>query len=261
MTNHAFRILAVLSFVSSNSFAGTLATVNGRAITDEDLNALVSNLPVQQRGVVLKDPNARKQLIDNLVDQELMVQDATSKKMDATKEYKDGLNSFRRQSLVNILVQKQLAPKITDAAVKDYFNKHKMQYSGDQVRAMHILVPTEAEAQAILAEVKKPGADFQKIAETKSKDPSAKNNRGDLGFFSREMYDPSFTEAAFTAKKGDIVGPVKSAFGFHVIKVADRKLGKAPEFAEVEQKVKTDLQHEVLGEYVKSLKQKAKIKE
>ena len=104
MTNPVFSILAVLSFVlTQSSFAGTLATVNGRAITDEDLNTLVSSLPGQQKDAILKDANARKQLVENLVDQELMVQDATAKKIDNTKEYKDGMNNFRRQTLVNLL--------------------------------------------------------------------------------------------------------------------------------------------------------------
>ena len=123
------------------------------------------------------------------------------------------------------------------------------------------MVGTEKEAQEILAEVKKSGVDFQKVAETKSKDPSAKNNRGDVGYFSRDMFDPAFVEASFSSKVGEIVGPVKSAFGYHVIKIVDRKVGKNPEFAEVEQKVRTDLQRETLQAYVAALKLKAKIKE
>ncbi len=131
----------------------------------------------------------------------------------------------------------------------------------DQIHALHILLPSEQEAAAVLAEVKKPGADFQKIAESKSKDPSAKNNRGDLGFFTRDNLDPAFSDAAFATKVGDIAGPVKSAFGYHVIKVLDRKIGKSPEFAEVEQKVRMDFQRELLQNYVSALKSKAKIKQ
>lgn len=168
---------------------------------------------------------------------------------------------FKKQALVNILVQKQLAPKITNDAVKTYYTKNKIRYSTDQVHAQHILVGTEKEAQEILAEVKKQGVDFQKIAENKSKDPSAKNNRGDVGYFSRDMFDPAFVDAAFTTKVGEIVGPVKSTFGYHVIKVVDRKIGKNPEFAEVEQKVRADLQRETLQGYVAGLKLKAKIKQ
>ena len=263
MMKQALGISAFLAFslTAVGAQANTLATVNGKVITDEDLNTLVSNLPLQQKEVLLKDPNTRQQLIENLVDQELMVQDATAKKLDSTKEYRDALTNFRRQAMVNILVKKELSPKVTEAAVKEYFNKNKMKYSGDQVHAQHILVTTEAEANQVLAEVNKPGADFQKIAETKSKDPSAKNNRGDLVYFGRDQLDPAFTNAAFSAKMGDVVGPIKSAFGYHVIKVIERKNGKTPEFVEVEQKVRTDVQRDMLENYVKNLKRKAKVKQ
>lgn len=255
----AFSAL-VLTFYSVAQ-AGTVATVNGRVITDEDLKALVANLPEVQKENLLKDPATRKQLVGNLVDQELMYQDAQAKKIEASKEYITALNAFKKQAMVNILVQKQLAPKINNDSVKNYYNKNKIKYSGDQVHAQHILLGTEKEAQEVLAEVKKSGADFQRVAENKSKDPSAKNNRGDVGYFSRDMFDPAFVEASFTSKVGEIVGPVKSAFGYHVIKIVDRKVGKSPEFAEIEQKVRSDLQRDILQSYVSALKVKAVVKQ
>ena len=261
MTLNLVAISALVLTFYSVAHAGVVATVNGKVITDEDLTALVANIPEAQKDNLLKNPATRKQLIGNLVDQELMYQDAMAKKVDSSKEYTAALNNFKKQALVNILVQKQLAPKVTEEVVKSYYSKNKLRYSTDQVHAQQILVPTEKEAEEILAEVKKPGVDFQKIAETRSKDPSAKNNRGDIGYFSRDMFDPNFVDASFTAKVGDIVGPVKSSFGYHVIKIIDRKIGKTPEFTEVEQKVRTDVQREVLQSYVGSLKQKAKIKE
>lgn len=252
-------VFAVLGF-QIMAQASTVATVNGRVITDEDLNASVSSLPQQQRDRVLKDPATRAQLISSLIDQELLVEDAMARKLESSKEYKEAYNAFRKQALSNLLVKQQLAPKVTDAAVKSHFEKNKLKFGGDQVHAQHILLGTEKEAQSVLAEAKK-GADFQKLAETQSKDPSAKNNRGDVGFFGRDTFDPAFTEAAFGAKVGDIVGPIKTPFGFHVIKVVDRKVAKAPEFAEVEQKVRADYQREVLSAYLVQLRKKAKIKQ
>lgn len=240
--------------------ATTVATVNGKAITDEDVKSSISTLPTQQQERVMKDPITRGQIIQSLIDQELLVDDAVAKKLEFSKEYKDALANFRKQALSNLLVKHQLAPKVTDAAVKSYFEKNKVKYGGDQVHAMHILLGSEGEAQQVLAEAKK-GADFQKLAESKSKDPSAKNNRGDVGFFGRDTFDPAFTDAAFSAKVGDIVGPIKTPFGFHVIKIVDRKVGKTPEFAEVEQKVRGDVQREVLQAYLSGLRKKAKIKQ
>jgi peptidyl-prolyl cis-trans isomerase C len=190
-----------------------------------------------------------------------MVQDATAKKVDSSKEFKDALNTMRKQALINALVQKQLSPKVTDAAVRAYYNKNKSKYSTDEVHAQHILLPTAKEAEEVLAEVKKPGVDFQKVAEARSKDPSAKNTRGDVGYFSRTMFDQAFTDAAFGANAGDIVGPVKTAFGWHIIKVVDRKVGKILDFAEVEQRVRADYQRELLKDYVYGLRKKSKIKE
>jgi parvulin-like peptidyl-prolyl isomerase len=255
-----FGVFTALAVLTVSAQAATVATVNGHAITDADLNALVATLPMHQRDNMLKEPALRNQLIQNLVDQELMVQDATARKVEATKEYRDAISTFHKQALVNILVEKQLTPKVTDAAVKNFFNKNKIRYSSDQVHAEHILLATEKEAQAVMAEVKKPGVDFQKVAESRSKDPTAKNNRGDLGFFGRGEYDQNFVDAAFGGKVGEVVGPVKSPFGYHVIKVVDRKIGKIPEFAEVETKVRNDLQREVLQTYVDGLRRKAKIK-
>lgn len=260
MTLNSMALAVVGIFLHGQAFSGTVASVNGKIITDEDLQAMVSNIPEAQRGSLLKDPATRKQLVDSLIDQELMYQDAIAKKIESSKEYQTALNAFKKQALVNILVQKQLAPKVTPDAVKNYFNKNKLRYTGDQVHAQHILLGTEKEAQAVFEEAKKSGADFQKIAEAKSKDPSAKNNRGDLGFFSRDMFDPSFVEAAFTTKVGEVTGPVKSAFGYHVIKVVDRKIGKTTEFSEVEAKVRNDFQRETLQSYVAGLKTKASIK-
>jgi peptidyl-prolyl cis-trans isomerase C len=252
---------AVIFAVQMSAQAAVVATVNGKSITDEDLQSIVSNVPEVQKQNLLNQPASRKQLISTLIDQELMYQDALSKKIDSSKEFITAMNAFKKQALVNLLVSKQLAPKVTNDAVKNYYTKNKLKYTNDQVHAQHILVDSEKDALAILSEVKKPGVDFQKVAETKSKDPSAKNNRGDVGFFARDMFDPAFVDAAFSTKVGEITGPVKSAFGYHVIKVIERTPGKNPEYAEVESKVRTDLQRDILQGYVSSLKSKAKIKQ
>ena len=253
---------AVLGFgLGTPSFAGTLATVNGKVITDEDFKSVTSSLPQAQRDLVMKDPNTRRQVISDLIDQELVIQEAQREKVEDSREFRDAMATLRKQALVNAVVAKRIAPKVTPQAVKDYFEKRKYRYSTDQVHAQHILVSSEKKAQAGLAEVKKPGVDFQKVAEARSKDPTVKNTRGDLGFFSRNTFDSAFTDAAFSAKTGEIVGPVKTPFGYHVIKVVDRKLGKTQDFGEVEQAVRSDFQRELLKNFVFDLRKKAKIKE
>lgn len=255
------KLLIVTVAVMAGVAHANLASVNGKVITNDDLNRVVSNLPELQKNAILKDQHARSQLLQNLIDQEVLFQEASAKKIEQSKEYKEALENFKRQTLVNMLLQRQIAGKVNDAAAKDYYSKNRFLYSTDQVRAQHILVNSEAEAKAIMAEVKKPGVDFQALAEKRSKDPSAKNNRGDVGYFTREMFDPAFSNAAFGGKPNEIVGPVKTTYGFHVIKVIDRKNGKTPEFVEVEARVRSDVQKQLVLDYVNQLKRKAKIKQ
>ncbi len=244
-----------------SSMAGVLATVNGKPVTDEDLDAVIARFPEVQKQNTRRDPEIRKKVVSDLIDAELMIQEAAKLKLDTSKQFKDQMNLMRKQALVNLLVEKTLAPKVTPEAIKTFYDRNKMRYSTDQVHAQHILLPTAKEAEAVLAEVKKPGVDFQKVAEQRSKDPSAKNTRGDLGFFGRGMFDESFTDAAFGARSGEIVGPVRTPYGFHVIKVIDRKIGKIPDLAEVEANVRADFQRDLLRKLVLDLRKKSSIKD
>lgn len=260
MKTNTIQFFIVMAMSLGAVAQANVATVNGKVITDADLNRVVSNLPEYQKSVILKDANTRKQLIQNLVDQEVLFQDASARKIDQTKEYKDALENFKRQTMVSILMKNYTQGKVTEAAARAYYNKNRFRYSTDQVHAQHILVNTEAEAKSILAEVKKPGVDFQSVAEKRSKDPSAKTNRGDVGFFTREMFDPAFSDAAFSAQSGAIVGPIKTLYGYHIIKIIERKAGKTPDFVEVEPRVRADLQKQLVQDYLDQAKRKSKIK-
>jgi peptidyl-prolyl cis-trans isomerase C len=243
------------------SMAGVLATVNGKQITDEDLETVIARFPEIQKQNTKRDPEIRKKVVSDLIDAELMVQEASKLKLDTSKQFKDQLVLMRKQALVNLLVEKTLAPKVTPDAIKTFYERNKIRYSTDQVHAHHILLATQKEAESVLAEVKRPGVDFQKVAEMRSKDPAAKNTRGDLGFFGRGMFDEPFTDAAFGARSGEIVGPVRTPYGFHVIKVIDRKVGKIPDLAEVEPNVRADFQRDLLRKLVLDLRKKSTIKE
>jgi peptidyl-prolyl cis-trans isomerase C len=139
--------------------AGVLAQVNGKGVTDEDFQALIAGLPMRQRELAQKDAATKKRILQDLIDQELMVQEASVEKLDASREFKDALQLMRKQALVNLLVSKKLAPKVTEASVKEFYQRNKTRYSTDQVHAQHILLATQAEAESVLAEAKK-GADF-----------------------------------------------------------------------------------------------------
>lgn len=238
-----------------------VAKVNGKPISDKDLRSALtmSGMNEGQSASIMKDAASRRQVLNSLIDQEVLVDEAVKEKLDQDAEYKEALEGFRKQFLSSRVLQKNLGNKITEAAMKKYYEGHKGRYSTDQVHAMHILVSDEEKAKDLMKQAKAPNVDFQELAEKHSKDPSAKNNRGDLGFFGRDRMVPEFTEAAFSGDEGQVVGPVKTSYGYHVIKVLERKSGKPLSFEDVQYRVRGDLLQDIRREYVGKLRQQAKI--
>ena len=143
-------------------------------------------------------------------------------------------------------------------AMKKVYDDAAKQITGEQeVHARHILVPTEEEAKAIKAELDK-GADFAKLAKEKSKDPGAADG-GDLGFFTKEQMVPEFSAVAFTLEPGKISDPVKSQFGWHIIKVEEKRNRKAPDFAQVKPQIEQYVTRKAQSEYVAKLRETAKV--
>ena len=253
-------LVVVGVLVSAVAFAIPVATVNGKTITEKDMSAALVGLNEGQKANVMKDANSRRQVLNSVIDQEVLVSEAEKEKLDQEPEYKDAVNNFRKQYLTSKVLQKNLATKLTDSSAKKYYTEHKNRYSTDTVHAQHILVADETKARQLLAKAKEPGVDFQELAEKNSKDPSVKNNRGDLGFFGRDKMVPEFTEPAFEAKEGSVIGPIKTQYGYHVIKVLEKKTGKALDYADVEYRVRSDLRNEIAQSYVSNLRSQLKIK-
>lgn len=246
--------LLCLGFASSQSFAAIeLAKVGNKTITDKDVKDALGSLPDAQRQQLNKEPESKSRIVENIVTEEVLVQEAEKAGIDKDKDFITALDRTRRQLLSQRFIQKSLQPKVTDANVKDFFDKHKLKYSQDEVKASHILLNSEAEANEVLAKAKK-GEDFDTLAKKFSKDPSAAQNSGDLGFFTRARMVPEFADAAFAMNKGEIKGPVKSQFGFHIIKVTDKRAGKVVAFNDVKEQVKSDFQSETYRNLIDGLK-------
>jgi len=240
--------------------AADLAKVNGRAVTDQDLRDALSSYNEGQRETLLKDKTTRRQVLINVIDQMLLMQQGEKEKLDQDKEYKQAADLFRRQYLANRVLQKNLSGKLTDASAQKYYELHKNRFSTDQARAQHILLADENQAKDVMKKAKEANADFEALAEKHSKDPSAKNNRGDVGMITRDSaFVKEFKDAVFNTEPGQIIGPVKTTFGYHVIKVIERKIGKPLSYSEVELKVKNEMQAELIQTYVGKLKGQAKI--
>lgn len=259
MVSGKWAAVFVALFVALPAKAVEVARVNDRPITTDDLKSALSGLNEGQRESVLKDANSRRDVLNGLIDQDILVSQAVKEKIDQDAEFKKAMEAFRKQYLASRLVQKNISAQFNDKAVRKYYETHKSRYSTDQVHAMHILVKEEKRALEILKSARAEDADFQVLAERYSVDPSAKNNRGDLGYFGRDRMVPEFTEAAFAGEKGQVVGPVKTTYGYHIIKVIDKKMGKPLELSDVEARVRGDLQQELVEGYVGKLRKQAKI--
>ena len=255
-------ILSVSLFLAlPSAFASIkeVAKVNGQAITEKDIDLALLNLSEMQRESLLKDGKSKAQVVLSLVNREILAQEAEKQRLDQDPEFKNKLAAYRKQLLMNEILEKKLSAELTPAAVKQFYESRKTVFSTDQVRVQHILFEDEGEAKKVLLMAKKPNADFQKLAENYSQDPSAKNNRGDIGYIPRGRMDAEFTDVAFTSAPGQIVGPVHTAFGYHLIKVIDKKYGRILGFDEVELQAKEMLKQELAQKLVLELRQKVKV--
>lgn len=239
-----------------------LATINGTVIHRSDVLAAQRSLPPQIQQMPLEKIYPR--LMDQIIANTLMEQAARKAGLQNDPEVKRRLADAERSLLVQSwgvkLVRKEVADKkATDEklhALYDQYAKHAS--GGEEVCARHILVPTEDEAKAIIADLKK-GADFATLAKEKTSDPSGKTSGGDLGCFRKEDMVKEFADAAFDMKKGEISqAPVKSQFGWHVIKVEDRRPAKPASFEEIRPRLEQEYGREIVDAQVKKLFEEAK---
>jgi len=235
-----------------------VATVNGQTITEEDvriaLEELSPTLPQQ-----LDAAQRRTYAIDYLVDLKIVAGQAATEKLADTPEFQKRLGQTRDRLLMEALLTREGEKGATDAAMKSFYDETvKGLKPAQEVKARHILVETEAEAKAALERVKK-GEDFAKVAGELSKDSGSGKEGGDLGWFERERMVPEFAEAAFKLEKGQVSEPVKSQFGFHIIKTEDKRDKAPPEFEAVKEQLRRYMVQKSQQDYVLKLREGAKV--
>ncbi|GAA3845912.1 peptidylprolyl isomerase [[Pseudomonas] carboxydohydrogena] len=233
-----------------------LAKVNGSEIRQSDVTAAEKDIGPS---LAQLDPASRQaSVVQLLIDLKLVAKAAEDKKIADTPDFKQKLAFTRSRLLMDTLLDQEGKAAVTDEALKKVYDDAAKQISGEQeVHARHILVGTEAEAKEIIAELKK-GADFAELAKKKSKDPGASDG-GDLGFFTKDQMVPEFSAAAFALEPGKISEPVKSQFGWHVIKVEEKRARKAPPFEQVKPQLEAFVIRKAQAEYVAKLRSDAKI--
>jgi peptidyl-prolyl cis-trans isomerase C len=208
----------------------TLATIDGVAITEDDLNDALEDIGpgLPQK---LDGPARQKYALDYLIDMKLVAKKAAADKMDAGAVFARRMGYYHDKLAMEALLTDVAAKAATDEAEhKAYDEAAKANPPVQEVHARHILLPTEDEAKAALARVKK-GEDFGKVATELSKDPGGEG--GDLGWFTKDKMVPEFADAAFKMEPGQISDPVKSQFGWHIIKVEDKRMKSFPTFEQV----------------------------
>ena len=217
-----------------------LATVAGEEITAEDLNAFIQSMPKEQQ-MYASNPQFRQQIIDQLVNARLFAKYAEELKMDETEEFQKILNNAKKEILASMAIGETVKnAEVTEEELKGFYEANKQRFEkGGTVRAKHILVKEEAKCQEILEEIIA-GKVFEEAAQQYSTCPSGQKG-GDLGEFGKGQMVKEFEEAAFNAEIGQVVGPVATQFGFHLIKVEEKNEATVAAFDEVKEQIRRNL--------------------
>ncbi len=233
-----------------------LAKVNGAEIRQSDVTLAEEELgpSLAQMDPATKNEN----VLTFLIDMKIVSKAAEEKKLGDSEAFKTRLAFARNRLLMDNLLAVEGKAATTDEAMKKVYEDATKLITGEQeVHARHILVETEDEAKQVEDELAK-GADFAELAKKKSKDPGASDG-GDLGFFTKDQMVPEFSAVAFALEPGKISEPVKSQFGWHVIKVEEKRNRQAPDFASVKGQIETYVTRKAQADYVAKLRQTAKI--
>jgi peptidyl-prolyl cis-trans isomerase C len=248
---------AVLIAAAPLAMAQNIAIVNGKPVPSTRVAALEQQIAASGRQV---DDATRAQIKEEVILREVFMQEAQKRGVAGTQEFKDQMELARQTILIRALfADYQKKNPVTDAELKGEYDKFAAANGGKEYRARHILVEKEDEAKAIIAAIKG-GAKFEDQAKAKSKDPGSGANGGDLDWANAASYVTEFSEAMIKLEKGKMTEtPVKSQFGYHIIRVDDVRQAKLPSFEEIKPQIAQQMQQQKLAEFQKSLREKAKI--
>jgi peptidyl-prolyl cis-trans isomerase C len=248
---------ALVAFLASPVLAQNLAVVNGKPVPISRVKALQQQVEASGRPVT---PEVLDQIKQELIAREVFMQEARKRGLDASEDYKTQLELARQTILIRqLFADFQKKNPVTDADIKAEYDKFAKENGGKEYRARHILVETEADAKALIADIKK-GGNFEELAKKASKDPGSGANGGDLDWAAAGSYVPEFSGAMVKLDKGQMTDtPVKTQFGFHIIRVDDVRDAQLPKLEEVRPQIAQQLQQQKLSAYQEGLRSKAKI--
>jgi peptidyl-prolyl cis-trans isomerase C len=250
-------VAAALLCAAVPAMAQNVAIVNGKPVPKARVDALASQLAKAGRPV---SPEMQGQLKDEVIAREVFMQEAQKRGLDGTDDFKAQMELARQTLLIReLFADYQKTNPVTDAEIKAEYDKFVSANGGKEYRARHILVEKEDEAKAIIASLKK-GGKFDEIAKKQSKDPGSGANGGDLDWANGASYVPEFSAALIKLNKGQTTeAPVKSQFGWHVIRLDDVRQAQLPKLDEVKPQIAQQLQQQKLAKFQEDLRGKAKV--
>lgn len=253
---YALIIVCMFSAIGCSKSGGgkaggpVVAKIDKAEITKDDFTKEIGRIPEWARQQ-FQGAEGKDKFLDELIKRELIYQHALKMKLDKDPEYLDKVREFEKMTLVSLVLKKEVEEKavVNDAEVKAFYDKNADKFTiGTELRASHILVDTEKEANDIEAKIKK-GESFADLAKKYSKDRGSADKGGDVGYFSRGKMVPEFENAAASLKPGEVSAPVKTRFGYHIIKLTDIKQGNRASFEQSAESI----QRQLLGEKRKNL--------
>ncbi len=253
----ALAVAAVAAASVSAAWAQNVAIVNGKAVPKTRVEALMQQVARSGRPVT---PEMEGQIKDEVIAREIFMQEAQARGLDATEDYKTQIELARQAILIRELFGDfQKKNPVTDADIKAEYDRFAAANSGKEYKARHILVEKEDQAKAIIAQLKK-GGKFEEIAKKSSKDPGSGANGGALDWANPSSYVKEFSEALMALGKGKTTEvPVKTQFGYHIIRLEDVRDAKLPPLEEVKQQIAQQLTQQKMSKYQEELRGKAKV--
>ncbi len=236
------------------------AVICGHEITSAEVDAFIASLPREQQ-VYASHPDFRKQCVDQLIAVYALAKYGEEEKLDETEKFKAILENARKDILAQMAIGKIFEGiTISDEQIREYFEANKARFAkGASVHAKHILVDSEEKCNELLESIVSGGKAFEDVAKESSTCPSGANG-GDLGEFGKGQMVKEFEDAAFAAEIGHVVGPVKTQFGYHLIKVEDKKEAEDAKLDDVKEQIKSEImqkkQQEAYTAKVEALKKK-----
>lgn len=253
----ATAVAGLMALSAQGVLAQNVAIVNGKAVPKARIDALTQQIEKAGRKIT---PEMEGQLRDEVIAREVFMQEAEKQGLSSSEDFKAQMELARQTLLIReLFATYEKKNQVTDAELKAEYDKFVATNGGKEYKARHILVEKEAEALAIIASLKK-GGKFEDIAKKQSKDPGSGAKGGDLDWANPASYVPEFTEALLKLSKGQLAEtPVKSQFGYHVIRVDDIRTAQLPSFEEVKPQIAKQMQQQKLATFQEELRKKAKV--